>query len=132
MSEQNVEIVRSAYERLNRGDVEAFVELCDDDFLMDMSERVFNPDTYRGHDGIRRFYEGVRDVWASYHWSIEETHIAGESVVALLHCRGQGRGGGPPVDWRPAWLWTFRRGRPVSIRLYRDQAQALDAAGLSR
>ena len=61
MSEENVEVVRSAYEHLNRGDVEGLVALCDDDFRIDMSERVFNPDTYRGQDGIRRFYAGVQD-----------------------------------------------------------------------
>ena len=55
MSQENVEIVGQIFERLNRGDVEGVVELCDDDFVMDMTERVFNPDTYQGHAGIRRF-----------------------------------------------------------------------------
>ena len=131
MSGENVEIVRRIYEHLNRGDVEGVVELCDDDFLMDMSERVFNPDTYSGPDGIRRFYEGVRDAWESYRWDVEETRVAGDSVVAMLHCRGQSREGGPRVDWRVAWLWKFQRGRPVSLRFYRDRAQALKDAGLS-
>src|SRR5436190_1282853 len=130
MSQENVEIVRRIYERLNRGDAEGVVELCDDDFLMDMTERVFNPDTYRGHDGIGRFCEGVRDAWKSYHWDIEETHIAGDSVVAMLHCQGQSREGGPGVDWRVAWLWKFRRGRAVFVRFYRQRADALQAAGL--
>jgi ketosteroid isomerase-like protein len=131
MSEENVEIVRLAYEHLNRGDVEGLVELCDDDFLMDMSERVFNPDTFKGDDGIRRFCEGVRDAWETYHWDVEETRVSGDSVVAMLHCQGQSREGGPRVDWRVAWLWRFRRGRPVSLRFYRDRADALEAAGLS-
>ena len=92
MSRENVEVVRQAFELLNRGDVEGLVKLCDDDdFLMDMSERVFNPDTYRGHDGIRRFYEGVRDAWESYRWDVEETRVAGDSMVAMLHCHGEGR-----------------------------------------
>jgi ketosteroid isomerase-like protein len=129
--DENVKVVRRAYEHLNRGDVEGVVELCDDHFLLDMSERVFNPDTYRGHDGIRRFHKGVEDAWESYRWDVEETRIAGDSVVALLHCQGQSREGGPEVDWRVAWLWRFRGGRPVSLRFYRDRAQALQAAGLS-
>ena len=131
MSEENVEIVRQVYERLNRGDAEGVVELCDDELVMDMSERVFNPDTYRGHDGIRRFCEGVSDAWESYRWDVEETRVAGDSVVAMLYCQAQGREGGPRVDWRVAWLWRFRQGRPVSIRFYRDRADALEAAGLS-
>ena len=130
MSQERLEIVRRVYESLNRGDVDGVLELCDDDFLMDFSERVFNPDTYRGHDGIRRFYEGVRDVWETYRWDVEETRVAGDSVVAMLHCHAQGREAGPPVDWRVAWLWTFRGGRPVALRFYRDQARALEAVGL--
>jgi hypothetical protein len=70
------------YERLNRGDVEGIVELCDDDFLMDMSERVFNPDTYRGMMGFRRFYSGVQDAWESYRWGVEETRIAAKGLAA--------------------------------------------------
>jgi ketosteroid isomerase-like protein len=130
MSQENVEVVRRIFERLNRGDVEGVVELCDDDFLMDMSERVFNPETYRGHDGLRRFYEGVREAWESYRWDVEETRVAGDSVVAMLHCTAQSREGGPGVDWRVAWLWNLRRGRPISLRFYRHRADALEDAGL--
>ena len=130
MSRENVEVVRRFYEKLNRGDIEGVVELCGDDFMMDMSGRIFNPDTYTGPDEIRRFYEGVKEVWESYHWDVQETRVAGESVVAMLHCRAQGRQGGPPVDWRVAWLWKFSGGRPLSVRFYRDPAEALEAVGL--
>ena len=131
MSQENVEIVRSAYDHLNRGDVEGLIALCDDDFLIDMSERVFNPDTYEGHDGIRRFYDEVRGAWKSYRWEVERTRVAGDSVVAMLHCHAQSAHGGPAVDWRVAWLWKFRRARPISLRFYRDRTDALEAAGLS-
>jgi ketosteroid isomerase-like protein len=130
MSQRNAEIVCRIYERLNRGDVEGVVDLCDDDFLMDMSERVFNPDTYKGDDGIRRFYEGVQDAWESYHWTVEETRTAGDTVVAMLHCQGRAREGEPGVDWRVAWLWRLRRDRPVFTRFYRQRQDALEAAGL--
>ena len=131
MSQENVEVVRLIFQLLNRGDVDGVAELCDDEFVMDMSERVFNPDTYTGHDGIRRFYEGVTDAWESYRWNVEETRVKGDSVVAMLHCEGQSREGAPPVDWHVAWLWTLQQGRAVSLRFYRDQAKALEAAGLS-
>jgi ketosteroid isomerase-like protein len=131
MSQENAEVVRRIYEHLNRGNVEGVAEFCADDFLIDMSERVFNPDTYRGHDGIRRFYQDVRDAWDSYRWDVEETLVTGDLVVAMLHCQGQSREG-PQVDWRVAWLWKFRdEGKAVSLRFYRDRAEALKAAGLS-
>ena len=118
------------YELLNRGDVEGVIELCDDDFLMDMSGRVFNPDTYRGHDGIRRFHEDVSEAGESYRWTVEDARVTGDSVVALLHCQGQSRHSGPTVEWRVAWLWELREGKAVSVRFYRDKAKALEAAGL--
>ena len=131
MSEENAEVVRRAYELLNRRDAEALVELCADDFLIDMSERVFNPATYRGPDGIRRFLDDVDAAWQSYHWDVEEARVAGDVVVAMLHCQGQSRDAGPEVDWHVAWAWKLRGETPISLRFYRDRAQALDAAGLS-
>jgi ketosteroid isomerase-like protein len=132
MSQQNIEAVRAAYGHLNRGDIDALIELCDDDFLMDMSERVFNPDTYRGSHDLRRFYDGVRSVWDSYRWEVEQTRAVDDVVVAMVHCRGQGREGGPVADWHVAWLWRFQHGRAVSLRFYRDPAHALEAVGLEQ
>jgi ketosteroid isomerase-like protein len=130
MSQENVEIVLAAYGHLNRGDVDALIELCDDDFLMDMSERVFNPDTYRGSHEILRFYEGVQSAWDTYQWTVEDTRAAGHAVVATVHCRGQGRDSGPWAEWRVAWLWRVERGRLISVRFYRDPPSALKAVGL--
>jgi hypothetical protein len=132
MSEENVEIVRQAYERLNRGDVEGVVELCDENFVVDMSERVFNPAVYRGHEGIRRFYRDVMEVWETYHWDVEDALTSGDDVVAMLHCLGRGRGSGLEIDWRVAWIWTVRNGRGMSLRFFRDRDRALEAAGLAR
>jgi ketosteroid isomerase-like protein len=132
MSQENVEIVRRAYELLNQGDIEGFVGLCDDDFVMDMSERVFNPETYRGHEGIRRFHRDVEEAWESYRWDVEEARTTGDSVVALLHCRAKSREDAPPVDWRVAWIWHFENGRPASLRFCREREKALEAVGLSQ
>jgi ketosteroid isomerase-like protein len=106
------------------------IGLCSDDFLMDMSERVFNPDTYHGREGIRRFHRDVKEAWESYQWEVEEARATRDSVVALLHCHGKSREGAPPVDWRVAWVWNFEEGRPTSLRFYRDRSKALEAAGL--
>ena len=124
-------LVRQAYESLNRGDVEAIVEFCDEDFVLDMSHRVFNPAVYHGHDGIRQFYRDVMDVWESYQWTVEDALVSGDDVVALLRCVGRGRGSGLEVDWRVAWTWTFRNGRGTSLRFYKERDEALEAAGLA-
>jgi ketosteroid isomerase-like protein len=131
MSKANADVVRRLYDLLNRGDIQGVIELCADDFQMDMTQRVFNPDTYEGPDGLRRFYKGVTDAWESYRWDVEETRTTGDTVVAMLHCEGQSREGGPSVDWRVGWLWKLRESRPVFVRFYRRREKALEAAGLS-
>lgn len=131
MAEAGVELVRRAYEALNRGDTEGLIELCDPDFELDMSERVFNPATYRGHDGIRRFYREVREIWEEFHWDPEEFHESGEQVVAHLHSHGRGRGSGLEIDRRIAMVWRIRGGKAIATRLYVDRDEAMRAVGLS-
>ena len=125
-----VAIVHAIYEHLNRSDADAVARLCAEDFELDMTGRVFNPDTYKGREDLRRFLDEVHDAWASYHWRVEETHVSGDAVVAMLHCTARGHESGPEVDWRVAWVWRFRQGVAVSARFHRDPSQALDAVGL--
>jgi ketosteroid isomerase-like protein len=131
MSSQDVEIVQRAHDALNRGDMDAFVGLCAPGFRLDMSDRVFNPAVYEGHDGIRRFYSEVRDVWASYVWQPEEMIETGESIVALLRSTGRGRGSGVEVERETAMVWSVCEGRAMSVRFFRDRDKALQAAAIS-
>jgi ketosteroid isomerase-like protein len=128
---QNVETVLAAYEHLNHGDIEALIGLCAADFQMDMTERVFNPDMYQGAQDLHRFYKGVQDAWDTYLWTVQDTHAVDDAVVAMVHCRGKGHGGGPSAEWQVAWLWQLANGQLVSVRFYRDPPRALEAVGLA-
>jgi ketosteroid isomerase-like protein len=131
MSQEDVEVVRRAHQALNGGDMDALVVLCDAEFRLDMSDRVFNPAVYAGHEGIRRFYAEVRDVWANYVWEPEELMEAGDNVVALLRSIGRGQGSGVEVERRTAMVWTVREGRATALRFFRDRNDALKAVGLA-
>jgi ketosteroid isomerase-like protein len=80
-----------------------------------------------GHDGIRRFYSEVGDVWESYVWEPEEFVEAGPEVVALLRSTGRGRGSGAEVERQTAMVWSLRDGRAVAVRFFRDRSEALRA-----
>lgn len=130
MPSENAEVVRRAHEALNSGDMDALVALCDKEFRLDMSDRVFNPAVYEGHDGIRRFYSEVRDVWESYVWEPEQLIEAGPDVVALLVSTGRGRGSGVEVERETAIVWSVREGRATRMRFFRHRDEALRALGL--
>jgi ketosteroid isomerase-like protein len=57
VSQENVDVVRAAYEHLNRGDVEALIDLCADDFMMDMGREGGTPAWWVGS---RRLSPGAR------------------------------------------------------------------------
>jgi ketosteroid isomerase-like protein len=131
VSQENIEVARRLHERLNCGDIDGVVELCEPAFHLDMSGRIFNPEIYEGHDGLRRFYADVRDIWEQYRWTPEQLLDAQPHVVALVHAQGRGRGSGLEIDRRIALVWTFARGRAIAVRLYVDPAKALQAVGLA-
>lgn len=124
-----VALVRRALAALNAGNIEELVTVCDRDFELDMSDRVFNPSTYRGHDGIRQFHAEVLEVWEHYVWEPEEILEQGDAIVALVRTTGKGRGSGLEVERETAMIWTVRDDKAVSLRFYRDRGRALEAAG---
>ena len=122
-----VELVQRVLAALNAGDIEALVGLCHRDFELDMSDRVFNPATYRGHDGIRQFHSEVLEVWEHYVWEPEQVIDQGNRIVALVRTTGKGRGSGLEIDRQTAMIWTVRGDKALSLRFYRDRERALEA-----
>jgi ketosteroid isomerase-like protein len=128
MPHENVETVRRAHEALNAGDVEALIAVCDSGFRLDMSDRVFNPAVYQGHEGIRAFYSEVMDVWESFTWELTDVEDHDGVVVALLQSTGKARSSGLELDRRGAMVWRVDGGTAMSLTFYRDPAEALAAA----
>jgi ketosteroid isomerase-like protein len=124
------DIVRRAHDALNRGDAEALAALCAHDFRLDMSDRVFNPDVYSGHDGIRRFVAEVREVWETFTWEPTDLMEAGDVVLVFVHSVGRGRGSGLEIERDSAMLWRIPEEKLLALTFYRDPSAARQAAGI--
>jgi ketosteroid isomerase-like protein len=131
MSAENVEIVRRGLEAWNRQDLEALSECFSPDVEIDLSDRVLNPDQYRGADGFMRWRSEIGEAWDDFRVEAERFFDAGNDVVAFVRAVGKGRAGGAEVDFRSAWLMTLTDRKVTRARLYRDRAEALEAAGLA-
>jgi len=125
MPSENLELVERAHRALNGGDIDALVNICSEEFRLDMSDRIFNPAVYDGHDGIRRFYAEVQEVWETYVWDPERLIEAGSDVVALLRSTGRGRESGAEVERETAIVWSLRDGSLTGLRFYRNRDEAL-------
>jgi ketosteroid isomerase-like protein len=124
----STDIVRRAHDALNRGDAEGLAALCAPDFRLDMSDRVFNPEVYSGHDGIRRFLAEVHEVWETFTWEPTDVKETGDVVLAIVHSVGHGRGSGLDIDRHSAMIWRISGETLLALTFYRDPVAARRAA----
>jgi ketosteroid isomerase-like protein len=87
--------------------------------------------TYRGYEGLRRYFADMSDAWAEFHREIEEIRDAGsDQVVVFFRLLGTARASGVPVDERVTTIFRLREGRLRRMVVYRDRDEALEAARL--
>ena len=134
MSQENVEIVRQLIalgEQAREGGLTSPpMDMVAPDFEIDLSRRVFNPETYRGFDGWVRMNDEVREVWAEWQVTPERIVAVGDRVVSIETVRGRGRGSGLETEARYASIWTFVNGRVTRVEVGFDPDDALEAVGL--
>ena len=130
MSEENVEIVRSVGEAFNRRDWDAMFRDQHPDVELTTPPRGPNAGTYRGREECQGFWQ---DLLAAFEaWSVErEEHFeSGDQVVVVAKNRVQPKGTGAEIELRNGLLFTIRDGKIVSVRIFAEPEEALEAAGL--
>ena len=134
MSRENVEVVRRMYDAVVRGDTEAVIGSYDPEVEWDTtrlaSEGITGSGTYRGHEGVRRFFREWNEAWEDSRFDLEELIEADQQVVSVVTRRGRGRASGVEVEAPGAVVWTIRSGKIVRVVLFATRAEALEAVGL--
>ena len=133
MSRENVEIVREVMGLPARpeGNERALLDRFASDVRIDMSRRVFNPDVYEGHAGLRRLGAEIRDVWDEFLIEPERFVDASDRVVVIERRRGRGQESGVRVEQRAGVIWTLRHGQIIRMETDLQPREALEAVGLS-
>jgi ketosteroid isomerase-like protein len=131
MSQENVEIVRRSIEALNRRDLTTLAALWRSDAEVDWS-RSRGPlkGVYRGSGEIENFQN---EFWASFERLEIEAHgftQAGSEVVVpnTTHLRGRD---GIEVTASSTFVYTVENRQITRLRMFQEQADALEAVGLS-
>jgi ketosteroid isomerase-like protein len=131
MSQENIELVRRGYEALRDSGEEAVFEFLHPDFDLTPVEEQLDGETFHGHDGLRRFFQMLREAFGDFGWEPQEFEDFGDHVLVATRFSAEGRGSGAPVEARIYNLWTIRRGKAVRVHGYLSRPEALEAAGLS-
>jgi ketosteroid isomerase-like protein len=131
MSQENVEIVRRAYEAFAQGDIEAALAMCQPDIQVEDHERSLEtPTSYHGRDGFLTLFATVNEGFSDVRYTPEELTDVGDRVLVEVRRTGRGRASGAQVEERQFHVWDMVAGRAARFRVYLDRNQALEAAGL--
>ena len=130
MSQENVELVHQANDALNRRDLEALLGLADIEFVPRILE-LEGGGPYRGHDGVRGWWESFLGVVPDFSTEVEEVQAFGATTVARARLRGHGVGSGATMD-QTAWqVAEWREKKCVRWRTFENEADALEAAAVA-
>jgi ketosteroid isomerase-like protein len=129
VSKQNLEIVQRGFEAFNERGVEGIIPLVHPDFEATTPPNLASePDTYRGHDGIRRWFDSFDEVMDDIRWDGHEFHEAGDRVVVEFTLRARGKTTGLEFGQDAVMVWELRDGKAIGVELFEDLETAFAAA----
>jgi ketosteroid isomerase-like protein len=130
MSQENVEIVRTALEASQRN--EGRYDLLDPDFAWDFSAYTGLDVAPKGtgRENFRRLMERYRRAWLDYHIALKELVDAGSEVVVVVHETARLKHTEMLIERDMAQVLTLQDGRIVRMRSYQTKQEALEAVGL--
>ena len=128
MSQENVEVVKAAFDAWNAGDMDRLRDIYDPNIVLHMLRDWPEPGPYVGREAVMRQWEQIRETWdADFVEPISFVDV-GDRVVVRQMWRGFGRGPDANIDM--TIIFTLREGRVVSLEYFWDHAEALKVAGL--
>jgi ketosteroid isomerase-like protein len=129
MSQSPAAVVRALFERVNAGEIDGAIELLAPEAVFVVPpDASAEPDTYRGHDGARRYFSGFDGVLDDVRFELLDLEqVTDDTVLAATRLRGRGTSTGIPVAQEVFVLLTVRAGLVTWIRPYAERESALEA-----
>lgn len=133
VSEKNVELVRRAFESLDRDGIAGVIEFIDEAVAPDAELRTTGrlPDVgpMRGREAIKNWW---RQLFQELDLRVEaEEYIdAGDAVVVVTRQIARGHASGAEVANRTVAVWGIRGEQVTYVDAYRTKTQAFEAVGL--
>jgi ketosteroid isomerase-like protein len=133
MSQENMEIIRNAFAAFDRDDIEGVLRLCDEDIVIRQPPELpgASPEQH-GHSGVLEAFAIWPEQWDDFRIEILKIAPArGGKVFANTRTRGRGKQSGIEVEMDVSFVFTLRDAKISEWRLFVQEDQALEAAGLS-
>jgi ketosteroid isomerase-like protein len=133
MSQENVELVKTAVEAFNRRDVRALARIstADLEIVSALTAANLGADTYRGTEAWTDYFAAMDETWTTWRVEDPDLYAAGDRVACLCRLVGEGKRSGVPVERPVGITYHVREARLWRICSYLDPVDALAAVGLT-
>src|SRR5204863_9519358 len=116
VAQDNVELVRTGFEALREGGVEALLPFIDPEFEVTTPPGLAaEPDTYRGPEGIRRYFESFYEAMDEVNFDAKEFIPVGGRVVVPITLRVRGRTTGIVAEQDVVQIWELRGEKAIRV-----------------
>jgi ketosteroid isomerase-like protein len=129
MADTNLDLVREGFDAMREGDPEAMMPFIHPEFEVTTPPGLAaEPDTYRGPEGIRRYFDSFYDAMDRVTFDADEFIPVGDLVVVRSVLRTRGRSSGIEAEQRLALVYELKDGLAFRIEVYPTVEQAMEAA----
>jgi ketosteroid isomerase-like protein len=128
VASENLEIVKRGFDAFNERGIEGIIPLIHSDFEATTPPSLASePDTYRGPDGIRRWFDSFDEVMDEIRWEPHRFREAGDRVVVEFTLRARGKTTGLDFGQDAVMVWEIRDGMASRLDLFQSLDEALVA-----
>ncbi len=129
MSDTNLDLVREGFDAMREGDPDAMMPFIHPEFEVTTPPGLAaEPDTYRGPEGIRRYFDSFYDAMDRVTFDADEFIPVGELVVVRSVLRTRGRTSGIEAEQKIALVYELKDGKAYRISVYATVGEAVEAA----
>ena len=126
MSQENVKVVREAWDAYSGGDYDRIAGFHDPHIVVVTLE----DGAVYGNNAVLANYERWDEAWEGAETSLEEVLGHGDRVFVAARFHARGRASGVEVETRLYEVYTVRDGKVLRIDEYATREEALEAVGL--
>ena len=130
MSQENVEIVRRVFEAWGNGNFRETSDYLDAHVVLVVGREFPDAGAVMGPDAVRDFTIRFMQQWDHLTMSAEEIRASGDTCLVRTRQMGSGKASGVHSEMTFFWLFTLRGRKIIRLESVRDEATALEAAGL--
>jgi ketosteroid isomerase-like protein len=131
MPQENVDIVRRAYEAFSSRNFDAIAQLGHPDVEWRPYLSDLGGEPLRGIAAVRGYLESLAAEWDELQVEVEGfREVGGNTVLVSVRTRARGKESGAQTEIHAAHVVTLRDGKIWRHRTYVDRNEALEAVGL--